>query len=1850
MLKNLFLIVLFCCAIPNLNAQVLGEIYAPSTDPNNANQANPVLDPNNDGFITFDGTPFSSTATPLEENEFELNFIRFPQIDIEPNGDTNTGGSCSTVDIVSSSVTNTGHGYYYIDGTNIIFRVRMAKAHVSGKFGYSVLLDLDNAFGDGSTGTADSNFQLDNPGFEIEILYTAGSGVFVYDVDGIIKSTFPSSSIASFPEINYSQKSYAKDGDVACSSNNDVGFIDFYVPMSAIKFDANDDGDYNDPGDLDGLQADTQFRLAAGTTSSGASIISTNTAADVAGVDGNVLPDLNDAFYTSIEAGSIDNDNDGIYNQFDLDDDNDGILDSAEDANLDGDNDPTTNPTDTDGDGIYNMFDLDSDNDGIPDAMEAVLTDDYVTSANLGTMGTNGVYSGYNNGNGYESPINTDLLASGSNTNDNTPDYLDTDSDGDGIFDIDESIYYIGGDTNNPTAQLTDDNNDGRVDGAEDDNDPETVNPVVGSNGLANTYDGNADDFSDPDGLFENTIYYADSDSDAEVDWRDNALSVMDDNDDDGISDLIDLDDDNDGILDAVEDGDYDAEADEDGDGILNYEDTSDLDPQTDNGGTDYTDANADGIPDIFDTDGDGVPNHFDIDSDNDGIIDNIEADETLLIYTIPTGTLGTNGVYSDYNDGLGITPDNSDGDSLPNYLDLDSDGDGIPDNIEAQTTLGYLEPLGTISSNTSTKGLDANYVSSFGLIPVDTDGDLIPDYTDLNSDNEGGNDTTEAGLTLSGNVGQNGLDNNYDNEDSYSDVNGSFDNTQADNFDDIDSDVNDGGDVDWRDDTTTIATPGALLWLRADEGITQSTEGATVNSWVDQTAAYDAANASTGPSFQNSPTTGLNFNPTLHFDGTEALTITDGILGDGNVYSDIWVYAVFKAANTNTSYIYSETAASSKPMNLSYDGSNLSFYVYNGLDYAVGSAYTDNYQLYNYGSSTGTNTPSGQEDTYYINASQVATASTGEQIGGRNNDFYLGHMENANYFSGQISEIIIYSEVPSANEQLDMQSYLAIKYGMTLTNSNYSILDVNNQQVTLWNASENTAFHNDIAAIGKHNLKGLNQKQSKSISADALVTIGLTSIYNSNKLNVDNNSENDLTNEDFLAWGNNNGSLASTGSNTIMCDSENTLLRTWKIIETTESEGIGTVQVAATASTIESLLGVGSIFLKVADDASLTNNVEYIPMSSTDIYGNGANEYVANYDFDGTKYFTFVRSGMIVWKGSNNAWYNGSGTNNSPALEEPYTQGASGTVLALVDSEDTSNHPVLNSDTEVGCLWITENSKLTIENNAKLQIIDSLQLDGEIRFVGDAQLIQKHNGTSKVGGNGKIYRDQQSTVPNVYRYNYWSSPVVEAAGGTTYSVGAVMKDGSTPTSENSTPKDIVFSSSGYDGSTNPTTIANYWIWSFVSGSSGSDWQLKRDTGTLNRGEGYTMKSTGVSDQNYTFVGTPNDGTITITVAENTNSLIGNPYPGELDIVQFITDNTDPENNNTIDGTLYFWEHKGESATTTITEGHNIAGYIGGYSTRNLVMGVAASSPTAGTSGTGNEEEETYTYTAPGTHVAVGQGFFVGALDGIGTNAKIIFNNGQRSKAIAEKNESSIFLKGKAKNLKETIKQLPKLKIGFEYENQYQAKLHRQIGISFREGSTFDFENGLDSYLYDLQATDAYWQFSEKQGKYNIACVPKLTEELTVPISFSIGEEGCFKLIIDEKENINYQIFLEDKITGNMHDLEKPVLLNLASGTYTDRFQITFKNTNTEIDLGTGAIENSFKYAYDDNFKVINLFDMSTTNNVSEIQITNLLGEIVLKNKLPIHGKISVKNIPSGIYILQLKTNQGLLKKKIIIH
>ncbi|WP_395043269.1 choice-of-anchor D domain-containing protein, partial [Flavobacterium sp.] len=296
------------------------------------------------------------------------------------------------------------------------------------------------------------------------------------------------------------------------------------------------------------------------------------------------------------------------------------------------------------------------------------------------------------------------------------------------------------------------------------------------------------------------------------------------------------------------------------------------------------------------------------------------------------------------------------------------------------------------------------------------------------------------------------------------------------------------------------------------------------------------------------------------------------------------------------------------------------------------------------------------------------------------------------------------------------------------------------------------------------------------------------------------------------------------------------------------------------------------------------------------------------------------------------------------------------------------------SNNTDLG-MFIDSGKTVSINNDNKIQNNWYLKLDGKIDLNGKSQLVQTINSDLEPTSAGFIEKDQQGQS-NLFNYNYWSSPVGainNVINNNAYTVSGVMKDGTT-----STPQNITWTS-GYNGSpTSPITLSSTWIYKFQNLSPVyANWQSVGSSGSLNAGQGYTLKGSGgiEATQNLSFVGKPNNGLISSAIAANNLNLSGNPYTSSIDATQFILDN-----NSSTTGTLYFWEHSPTNNT------HNTAGYQGGYATRNATGGVAPVAPTEIT-GVGTSAK------IPGRYIPVGQGFFV---KGSPTGGNIVFNNNQR--------------------------------------------------------------------------------------------------------------------------------------------------------------------------------------------------------------------------------------------------------------
>jgi outer membrane protein OmpA-like peptidoglycan-associated protein len=194
------------------------------------------------------------------------------------------------------------------------------------------------------------------------------------------------------------------------------------------------------------------------------------------------------------------------------------------------------------------------------------------------------------------------------------------------------------------------------------------------------------------------------------------------DTDGDGVFDDADLDDDDDGILDAAE-----------GDGSV-------------------------------DTDGDKVPDSRDLDSDNDGIPDATEAGHAFVdtdgdgLLDCP-GDVGKNGVCDALETAAesGMTnygaPRDTDGDGVADFRDLDADNDGLSDLVEGGAGCADVDndavcdgPDGDGDGIADDLDGSTQFGDDKGQLPTDTDMDGLPDNRDLESDGDDILDVEEGG------------------------------------------------------------------------------------------------------------------------------------------------------------------------------------------------------------------------------------------------------------------------------------------------------------------------------------------------------------------------------------------------------------------------------------------------------------------------------------------------------------------------------------------------------------------------------------------------------------------------------------------------------------------------------------------------------------------------------------------------------------------------------------------------------------------------------------------------------------------------------------------------------------------------------------------------------------------------------------------------------------------------------------------------------------------------------------------------------------------------------------------------
>lgn len=373
-------------------------------------------------------------------------------------------------------------------------------------------------------------------------------------------------------------------------------------------------------------------------------------------------------------------------------------------------------------------------------------------------------------------------------------------------------------------------------------------------------------------------------------------------------------------------------------------------------------------------------------------------------------------------------------------------------------------------------------------------------------------------------------------------------------------------------------------------------------------------------------------------------------------------------------------------------------------------------------------------------------------------------------------------------------------------------------------------------------------------------------------------------------------------------------------------------------------------------------------------------------------------------------------------------------------------------------------------------------------------------------------------------------------------------------------------------------------------------------------GKGYSVKTPNAGG--VSFKGVPNNGAITLALDNivnsdgNTYNLVGNPYPSNMNLVEFYK-----YNSTAVDPTFYFWNNV--TANTTIQTG---AG-----ATTWAVFNASGS-------GTWSEADEISSITTTSKSVRPGQAFLVKAL---GTELK--FKN------------NPLRVSGDASTVNRTAATSGDSDGKYWLQFTTPSGLPYSMAVTYGEGASSKFD-AFDSE--DFSADNSIYSTLED---YHLAIQGRddFNADDIVPFGLSSSESGLFTIHLSGTEGVfdkdNTTIILKDKATGIETDLsQNDYTFDGEAGITEGRFEIIYKQSavlDTETPI---KIPNLLVYRNGENFIV------ESPEIVKQISIFEMSGRAI-QELHPEQKHIEI-NIPgNGMFLLKIQTKEGRIYNKKVI-
>ena len=586
----------------------------------------------------------------------------------------------------------------------------------------------------------------------------------------------------------------------------------------------------------------------------------------------------------------------------------------------------------------------------------------------------------------------------------------------------------------------------------------------------------------------------------------------------------------------------------------------------------------------------------------------------------------------------------------------------------------------------------------------------------------------------------------------------------------------------------------------------------------------------------------------------------------------------------------------------------------------------------------------------------------------------------------------------------------------------------------------------------------------------------------------------------------------------------------------------------------------------------------------------------------------------------------------------------------------------------------------------APLYVTDDVNLanNGFIYLRNEAQLLQGNNVGNSGVGRLSVYQTGNS---NTYQYNYWCSPVginAGAVGNTDFRPNNILF-GETAAPITSALATYV-SAPNYDGvASSPPVIADFWFYSFTGllttplADAYQDWVAIPTGGNLLSGYGFTMKGNPSGAQQYDFRGRPNNGTITVTLNANRETLVGNPYPSALDAYYFIHDplNTgiadNPINAPYTTGVLKYWEQAPGSSS------HVLSNYVGGYAHYTIATDNDNGTPSDLTDDTVLESFVPATFrmylldgsvaagppAGTGVKVArryipVGQGFMIEG----NTTGTITFRNSQRSFYKKTDASSDFFRNANPENNTNASadgtnyteegynivpQSLKRFRINIGFDNNGNDSFTRQLLMNLHDSATDGFDFGFEAKGGGDLDSDAHWILNN--DPYVIQAFA-YDETLRIPLIVKIAEQQLSRFSIHDVQNFdsNQSIYIYDSEEDIYFDLtEDAYEIILESGDYTNRFEIVF--TPSEV---LNVDDSEFdKLTIKQNNNVHQLSVLNPNGlDVKSIEVFDIAGKRMLLNQydsISDRYELSTIDLSDAVYVVKVTSNSNVIKSEKII-